>query len=56
MAFTDDLAKIDLMLGAMFGATGDGRHNRLVTFSETVLGAYNYAPPQEVLDRLGPAV
>ena len=40
------------MLGSMFGATGDGHHDRLVTFSETVSGAY-YAPPQEVLDRLG---
>ena len=53
LAFTDDLAKIDLMLGAMFGATGDGHHDRIVTFSETVSGAYYYAPPQEVLAGLG---
>ena len=53
LAFTDDLAKIDLMLAAMFGATGDGNHDRLVTFSETVSGAYYFAPPQETLQRLG---
>ncbi|MYI56484.1 MAG: Dyp-type peroxidase, partial [Acidimicrobiia bacterium] len=53
LAFTDDLAKIDLMLGAMFGATGDGRHDRLVTFSETVSGAYYYAPSRETLQSLG---
>ena len=53
LAFTDDLAKIDLMLAAMFGAIGDGNHDRLVTFSETVSGAYYFAPPQETLQRLG---
>ncbi len=53
LAFTDDLAKIDLMLAAMFGATGDGDHDRLVTFSETISGAYYFAPPQEALQRLG---
>lgn len=53
LAFTDELAKIDLMLDAMFGAGGDGLHDRLVTFSETVSGAYYYAPPQEVLAGLG---
>ncbi len=53
LAFTDDLAKIDLMLGAMFGATGDGIHDRIVTFSQTVSGAYYYAPSREVLEGLG---
>ncbi len=53
LAFTDDLAKIDLMLAAMFGATGDDHHDRLVVFSETVSGAYYYAPPTEALTRLG---
>lgn len=53
LAFTDDLAKIDLMLGAMFGAGGDGVHDRLVTFSETISGAYYYAPAQETLTGLG---
>lgn len=53
LAFTDDLAKIDLMLESMFGATGDGRHDRLVTFSETVSGAYYYAPSRETLQSLG---
>ena len=53
LAFTDDLAKIDLMLEAMFGATGDGHHDRLVTFSETVSGAYYYAPSRETLQSLG---
>ncbi|MXV90987.1 MAG: Dyp-type peroxidase [Acidimicrobiia bacterium] len=53
LAFTDDLAKIDLMLESMFGATGDGRHDPLVTFSETVSGAYYYAPSRETLQGLG---
>lgn len=53
LAFTDDLAKIDSMLNAMFGAGTDGLHDRLVTFSETVSGAYYYAPAQEVLQSLG---
>ena len=53
LAFTDDLAKIDLMLESMFGATGDGRHDRLVTFSETVSGAYYDAPSRETLQSLG---
>ncbi|MCE2525500.1 MAG: Dyp-type peroxidase [Acidimicrobiia bacterium] len=53
LAFTDDLAKIDLMLAAMFGATGDGLHDRLVTFSQTVSGAYYYAPSRETLEGLG---
>ncbi len=53
LAFTDDLAKIDLMLAAMFGATGDDHHDRLVMFSETVSGAYYFAPPQEALTGLG---
>ena len=53
LAFTDDLVKIDLMLAAMFGATGDDNHDRLVMFSETVSGAYYYAPPTEALTRLG---
>jgi putative iron-dependent peroxidase len=53
LAFTDDLAKIDLMLAAMFGATGDGLHDRIVTFSVTVSGAYYYAPAREALEGLG---
>jgi len=53
LAFTDDLAKIDLMLGSMFGATGDGRHDRLVGFTETVSGAYYFAPPAETLAAAG---
>ena len=41
------------MLGAMFGAGGDGLHDRLVTFSETVSGAYYYALPREILEGFG---
>ncbi len=53
LAFTDDLTKIDLMLGAMFGAAGDGHHDRLVGFSETVSGAYYFAPPTKTLAAAG---
>ena len=53
LAFTDDLAKTDLMLRSMFGAVADGRHDRVVEFSETVSGAYYFAPPTGDLARLG---
>ena len=52
LAFTDDLTKIDRMLANMFGASGDGGHDRLVEFSHTVSGAYYFAPCAETLARI----
>jgi putative iron-dependent peroxidase len=52
LAFTDDLTKIDRMLANMYGASGDGGHDRVVEFSQTVSGAYYFAPPTEALARI----
>jgi porphyrinogen peroxidase len=52
LAFTDDLTKIDRMLANMYGASGDGIHDRIVDFSHTVSGAYYFAPSAEILARM----
>jgi putative iron-dependent peroxidase len=52
LAFTDDLSKIDRMLANMYGASGDGAHDRIVEFSHTVSGAYYFAPSAEALVRI----
>jgi len=52
LAFTDDLAKIDRMLANMYGASGDGVHDRVVEFTQTVSGAYYFAPSSEALARI----
>jgi putative iron-dependent peroxidase len=52
LAFTDDLTKIDRMLANMYGASGDGVHDRVVEFTQTVSGAYYLAPSAEALARI----
>jgi putative iron-dependent peroxidase len=52
LAFTDDLTKIDRMLANMHGASPDGGHDRVVEFSQTVSGAYYFAPSAETLARI----
>ena len=52
LAFTDDLTKIDRMLANMYGASGDGIHDRVVDFTHTVSGAYYFAPSAETLARI----
>ena len=52
LAFTDDLTKIDRMLARMYGASGDGIHDRVVDFTHTVSGAYYFAPSAEALTRI----
>ncbi len=55
LAFSDDLAKFELMLARMFGTTGDGLHDRLTEFSRPATGAFYFAPPTETMDRfVGP--
>jgi putative iron-dependent peroxidase len=49
LAFTDDLGKIDLMMANMYGASGDGVYDHLMDFSQTVSGAYYFAPSAELL-------
>ena len=51
LAFTDELAKIEGMLGRMFGH--DGPTDRVLDFSSAVSGANYFAPPVEALDSLG---
>lgn len=53
VAYSKDLTIFDRMLARMFGAAGDGLHDRLMEFSRPVSGAYFYAPPLEVLAALG---
>jgi putative iron-dependent peroxidase len=36
----------------MYGASGDGAHDRVVEFSHTVSGAYYFAPSAEALARI----
>ena len=52
LAFTDDLTKIDRMLANMYGASADGVHDRVVDFTQTVSGAYYFAPSAETLVRI----
>jgi putative iron-dependent peroxidase len=49
VAFAADRTRFDMMLGRMFGAAGDGIHDRLIEFSRAVSGAYYYAPPLNVI-------
>ena len=48
LAFTDDLAKIDLMLRRMYGLV-DGPPDRLLEWSRPVSGAHWFAPSVEAL-------
>lgn len=52
LAFSDDLAKFELMLARMFGTTGDGLHDRLTEYSRPVTGAFYFAPTAATMDRL----
>ena len=55
VAFSADRSRYDRMLGRMFGATGDGFHDRLTDFSRPVSGAYYFAPSFSALnDLVGP--
>jgi putative iron-dependent peroxidase len=43
------------MLARMFGADGEGLHDRLVDFSRPVSGAYYFAPPlNDLREVVGP--
>lgn len=49
VAFTDHQPKIDDMLHAMFGSSGDGEHDRLTDFSRAVSTGYYWVPSAEAL-------
>ena len=54
LAFSDGLGAFDAMLARMYGASGDGLHDRLMDFTHPVSGAYYFAPGVEVLNRIAP--
>ena len=52
IAFAADRARVDRMLGRMFGLDSDGLHDRLTDFSRPVTGAFYFAPPLSLLVEL----
>jgi putative iron-dependent peroxidase len=52
VAFSADPSRFTKMLARMFGADGDGVHDRLTDFTHPVSGSFYFAPPLEALDRL----
>ena len=49
VAFSADRARLDRMLGRMFGLDADGLHDRLLDFSRPVTGAVYFAPALHLL-------
>ena len=49
LAFACELSRFDVLLRSMFGASGDGIHDRLIEFSRAVTGSYWFAPSEEDL-------
>jgi putative iron-dependent peroxidase len=52
VAFSADVNRFDRMLARMFGADGDGLHDRLTDFSRPVSGSYYFAPALSLLAEL----
>ena len=50
LGFSRDAARFDNLLASMFGATADGRRDRLLEFSRPTSGALYFAPSVEDLD------
>ncbi len=53
LAYSNQRATFDKMLGRMFGTSSDGMHDRLMEFSQPVSGAYFFAPSLDVLEQIG---
>ncbi len=49
LAFSADRARLDRMLGRMFGLEADGVHDHLLDFSRAVTGAVYFAPALQLL-------
>lgn len=49
IAYARDPGIFELMLAAMFGSTGDGKHDHLMDFTRPVSGAFFFAPPLKML-------
>ena len=54
IAFSDGLEAFDRMLANMYGASGDGVHDRLMDFVHPVSGAYYFVPSVEALNAIAP--
>jgi len=52
VAFSADPTRYHLMLGRMFGSSGDGVHDRLTDFSKPVSGGLYFAPSLNDLNEL----
>jgi putative iron-dependent peroxidase len=52
LAFSADPSRYDRMLARMFGNSGDGIQDRLITFSRALSGAYYFAPSVNALNEL----
>lgn len=52
IAYTRDLSIIDRMLSRMFGSASDGLSDRLLNFVTPVGGAYFFAPPEALLNKV----
>ncbi|MEE8445618.1 MAG: Dyp-type peroxidase [Alphaproteobacteria bacterium] len=50
LAFSCRIERFAVQLRRMFGASGDGVHDRLTEFSKPVTGSYWFAPSQETFD------
>ncbi len=53
IAYTKDLDITEKMLRRMLGASGDGRHDHLMDYTQAVSGAHFFAPSLEMLQALG---
>ena len=51
LAFSAEVERYRLLLASMFGATGDGLRDRLLSWSRPVSGSFFYAPPPADLER-----
>jgi putative iron-dependent peroxidase len=49
IAFSAELGRFDIMLARMFGTSGDGISDRLMSFTTPVTGSFFFAPSVEVL-------
>ena len=49
LAFSAEVERYRQLLASMFGVVGDGRRDRLLSFSRPISGSFFYAPPREAL-------
>jgi putative iron-dependent peroxidase len=55
VAFSADPSRYLKMLSAMYGTSGDGRSDRLMSFTTPVSGAFYFAPSLDALDGILPS-